>query len=108
MNKKLLVAAAACFFANAKDKLYQVTNDGQCFGSWHDANEHSKTIGEREVSEISREDCADELAELTPKKSLIDLINECETVDAVEALIKNNSPKAAKEAAAAKIEKLNA
>lgn len=69
MNKKLLSAAAACFFANPKDELYHVTDDGQCFGTWHNANEHSKHINVREVVEIKRSDCEAELAELEPKKT---------------------------------------
>jgi hypothetical protein len=57
MNKKLLKAAADCFKANPKDETYHVTDDGQCFGNWHDANEHSRHIGVREVVEIKRSDC---------------------------------------------------
>jgi hypothetical protein len=68
MKKQLLIAAALCFAANPKDEEYQVTDDGQCFKTWHDANEHSKTIGVREVVTIKRGDCEIEEEVGTGKK----------------------------------------
>ena len=108
MNEKLKSAAATCFFANPTDKLYHVTADGQCFNSWHDANEHSKYLGVRELVEISRRDCEGLDKNTEGKKTLLEQIDACTKAEEVEALIKNNTPKATKEIAAAKIESLKA
>jgi hypothetical protein len=54
-KEKLYQSAQRHFDANEKDNLYYVTDDGACFLSWHDANEHSKTLGVRAIEEISRE-----------------------------------------------------
>lgn len=112
-------SAAEHFAANPTDKKYFVTRDGQCFKTWHEANEHSKTLGateaDRKVEEIDRADVEELIKETSGEESaagkpapetLTDKINACTTVEAVEALIKNNTPKAIKEIAAAKIEAL--
>ena len=102
-------SAAEHFAVNPDVEKFHVTSDGQCFKEWHDANEHSKTIGkseeDRKITIVKRDEVADQIGK-GGKESLIDKINACTTVEEVEALIKGNSPKAAKEAAAAKIEEL--
>lgn len=72
MKEKLLEAAKSCFETNTKDELYHITADGQCFTKWHDANEHSKVIGDRKIVVIDRKDVEDKKAEVVepiePKK----------------------------------------
>lgn len=107
MNKENQKQIATAFAANPDVKTFHVTRDGQCFHSWHGANEHSKSLGtsdeDRKVEEVKREDYVTE-----GKKTLLEQIEDAQTIEEVEALIKINSPKAAKDAAQAKIEKLTA
>ena len=105
-------SAAKSFIAHKDVDILFVTKDKQCFFNEHDGRQHAKHISanteDRKVTIIKRMDCADEIEALTTDSSsgagetLIDKINACETVEAVDALIKKNSPKAAKEAAEAK------
>ena len=59
--KELKESAAQHFSVNPKVDVYHATRDGQCFENWHDANEHSKTLGnteaDRHIEEIKRADC---------------------------------------------------
>lgn len=60
MNEVIKKSAAEHFASNAKVDLFFVTRDGMCFEKWHDANEHSKSLGteaaDREVLEVKRSD----------------------------------------------------
>lgn len=106
MSDLIKKSAAEHFASNPNVNLFFVTRDGMCFEKWHDANEHSKTLGteaaDREVLEVPRT----EVTEV--KKTVLELIEAATTVEEVEALIKNNTPKATKQAAALKIEALEA
>jgi hypothetical protein len=115
MKKTILIAAAACFIANPKMDELHVTRDGQCFEKWHDANEHSKTLGstadDRLVEKVKRDDASEEIAELESgdvKLTFAQKVEACTTVAEVEALIKKNTAKADKELAAEKIKALTA
>ena len=56
MNKEEIKASAKKHFdSNADHKKYFVTVDGMCFPHWHDANEHSKVLGNRTIEEVDRE-----------------------------------------------------
>lgn len=108
MNK-IITTAAELFFSDKnhskQDKVF-ITRDGQPFYEWHDANEHSKTLGsneaDRKIEEIQRKDVTIEEV----KKTIPDQIEECTTVEAVEALVKPNWSKVNKDLAIAKIETL--
>ena len=108
MNELIKKSAAESFAANPKINMLHVTRDGMPFEKWHDANEHSKTLGttaeDRKLEEVLRSDV--EVKAAGEKKTVLELIEEATTVEEVEALIKNNTPKATKEAALAKIESL--
>lgn len=110
--EELKKSAAKHFAANPGHDVYHVTKDGQCFVKWHDANEHSKSIKQRDIAVIKRGDVSVSASPATGGSSdgkeltLIEKINACTTEAEVNALIKNNSPKAAKEAAKAKISSL--
>ncbi len=109
--EELKKSAAKHFQANPAHDVYHVTKDGQCFVKWHDANEHSKTIKNRDIAVIKKSDVtvSDSTEAMTRggEMTLIEKINACTTEAEVNALIKNNSPKVAKEAAKAKIAELN-
>jgi hypothetical protein len=80
------------FQDNLSHNLYYVTADGQCFTNWHDANEHSKTVGNRTIEEFKRENAkvkAEGIEELLAK------INKAEFPEALQSLKPDN--KAAKE-----------
>jgi hypothetical protein len=88
MTKQELRKIADKHFAdNPTHNLYYVTADGQCFLNWHDANEHSKTLGNRTVEEFRREDAK-------VKVPLIDdqvaKINAAEFPEALRPLKPNN------------------
>lgn len=106
MNKEIKDAVVAAFESNKNTELLHVTSDAQCFENWHDANEHSKTIGstenDRNIVEVKRS----EVIVTEVKKTIPEQIEECETIEAVEALIKPNWSKTNKDLAAAKIESL--
>ena len=60
MNELVKKSAQLHFDSNPNAEKYHVTKDGQCFENWHDANEHSKTLGstseDREIVEVKRSD----------------------------------------------------
>ena len=108
MNDLIKKSVAESFAANPKVNMFYVTRDGMAFEKWHDANEHSKTLGataeDRKLEEVLRSDVEEKATE--GKKTILELIEAATTVEAVEALIKPNTAKAIKEAAALKIEAL--
>jgi hypothetical protein len=106
---KIILAAAIVFFSDkshASKNVVFITRDGQSFYEWHDANEHTKSLGnsddDRKIEEVQRKDVPIEEV----KKSIPEQIEECTTVEAVEALVKPNWSKVNKDLAAAKIETL--
>jgi hypothetical protein len=108
---KIILAAAQVFFSDkshAHKNLVHITRDGQTFYEWHDANEYSKTLGnsedDRKIEEVQRKDVTVEEV----KKTIPEQIEECTTVEAVEALVKPNWSKVNKDLAASKIEALKA
>jgi hypothetical protein len=61
--KENVKKAAEDFFSDKsheRKSLVHITRDGQCFDEWHDANEHSKTLGnlpeDRHIEEVKRSD----------------------------------------------------
>ena len=106
MNKEIKEAAVLSFISNPKVDVLHITRDGQSFEQWHDANEHSKSLGasedDRKIEEVQRKDVPIEEV----KKSIPEQIEECTTIEAVEALVKPNWSKVNKDLAAAKIETL--
>ena len=54
-TEELKASADKHFKANPKVEKYFVTADGQCFEVEHNAINHSKTLGSKEIIEIKKE-----------------------------------------------------
>jgi len=80
-KEELKAKAAARFASNPGVNELHVTTDGQCFKEWHDANEHGKTIGSRELLLVKRNDAKKALHE-----QLIEEIKNCPSIDAFNEL----------------------
>ena len=82
-KEELKKVADDCFKANKNIDVLHQTADGQCFAHWHDANEHSKHIGVRDINEIRRNDAGKGTLTLQEK---LDLIEACKTADELTAI----------------------
>lgn len=105
MEKELKDHIKAHFDSNPEAETMHITKDGQCFLTPHSASNHAISLRDKDIEEVKRADFVKtEMVEA--KKTLVELIDACTTVEEVDALIKKNTPVAVKEIATAKIENL--
>lgn len=96
------------FKKNPNLKEYHETSDGVKFYTKHDAANHARSLKDKKVNHVTAGDL--NAVEKPVKKSAeerIEFINSLETVEDVEAALKDESAKTVKAAGAEKIEELS-